>query len=293
MPTQEMNRATAERVLGSPGDFRDGPADNPISYGMPAGSVTDDTRQCIVVANLLVSGGGTIEPRGLADALLAWEREMVARGQVGLLGPSTKRALTALAAGRDPALTGLTGTTNGAAMRITPVGIATPAEPLERLLAAVVAADRVTHDTDVAHAGAAAVAAVVSAGVAGEDFEHAVSRAIRAARHFGFANLVEDALRFNSLNEVVDHFGTGVETAESVPVAFGVARLSHGNAWEACVQAAGLGGDTDTIAALAGAMLGACSGLSSLPPAAVAKVRQVNHLDFETLVPLLVALRSR
>jgi ADP-ribosylglycohydrolase len=249
--------------------------------------------QCLIIGDLLVTGRGTIEPQKLADALLAWEREMASRGRSELLGPSTKRALAAVAAGHDPTLTGRTGTTNGAAMRITPVGIATPVEPLERLLTAVVSADLVTHDTAVAHAGAAAVAAVVAAGVDGDTFEQAAPRAIRAAGRFGFARLVEEALSMDSLDAVVERFGTGVETAESVPTAFGVANLSQGDAWQACTWAAGLGGDTDTIAAIAGAMVGACTGLSSLPADAVQTVREVNHLDLEPLVADLLALRRR
>jgi ADP-ribosylglycohydrolase len=293
MPTQELDRARATAILGSPAGFRDAPADNPISRGLPAGSVTDDTMQCLLIAKLLIAGGGTIEPQALAEALLGWEREMAERGRSDLLGPSTKRALAAVAAGDDPSRTGRTGTTNGASMRITPVGIATPAEPLERLLTAVIAADRVTHDTKVAHAGAAAVAAVVSAGVGGEGFEQAAARAVRAAGPFGFADLFEEALKLDSVEAIVDRFGTGVETAESVPTAFGLARLSRGDLWKACTGAAALGGDTDTIAALAGAMVGACTGLSALPAAAVRKVREVNHLDFEPLVNDLLALRRQ
>jgi ADP-ribosylglycohydrolase len=293
MPTQELDRVRARIILGSHPGFRDGPAENPISHGLLAGSITDDTMQCVLIANLLVTGRGTIEPQRLADALLAWEREMAERGRSDLLGPSSKRALAAVAAGQDPRLTGRTGTTNGAAMRITPVGIATPAEPLEHLLAAVVSADLVTHDTAVAHAGAAAVAAVVAGGVDGETFEQAAPRAIRAASHFGFGSIFEEALRMRSLDAIVERFGTGVETAESVPTAFGVASLSHGDAWEACTRAAELGGDTDTIAAIAGAMVGACTGLSALPADAVSKVREVNNLDFEPLVDSLLALRRR
>ncbi len=293
MPTQELDSVRARLIIGPHPGFRDGPVENPISHGLPAGSITDDTMQCVLIAELLVAGRGTIEPQKLADALLAWEREMVERGRSDLLGPSTKLALAAVAAGQDPRLTGRGGTTNGAAMRITPVGIATPAEPLERLLAAVVSADLVTHDTAVAHAGAAAVAAVVAGGVEGETFEQATPRAIRAAGHFGFGHLFEEALRMRSLDAIVERFGTGVETAESVPTAFGVAGLSHGDAWEACTRAAELGGDTDTIAAIAGAMVGACTGLSALPADAVYKVREVNNLDFEPLVDSLLALRRR
>ncbi len=49
---------------------------------------------------------------------------MIRRGSRDLLGPSTKRALERLAAGEPGAETGRDGTTNGAAMRVTPVGIA-------------------------------------------------------------------------------------------------------------------------------------------------------------------------
>ena len=51
--------------------------------------------------------------------------------------------------------TGRWGDTNGAAMRITPVGVAVPSAPLDRLVDAVEQASRVTHNTGIAIAGAA------------------------------------------------------------------------------------------------------------------------------------------
>jgi ADP-ribosylglycohydrolase len=277
MPVQELSRQRAVEILGSPVDFRDGPDDNPISRGLPAGSVTDDTMQCVLVAHLLIEGHGVIEPHAFGRALLEWERDMATRGSLDLLGPSTKRALAALRLGVDPSQTGATGTTNGAAMRITPVGIATP---LERLLDAVVAADRVTHNTPIAHAGAAVVATIVSAGVDGASFDEAAPLAVANAGKFGFAHVFEDPA-----------FDTGVETSQSVRAAFAVASVNRNSAAEAWVHAAGLGGDADTIAAMAGAMVGACTGFSRLPPEAVRKVREVNHLDFEPIVDRLLELR--
>jgi ADP-ribosylglycohydrolase len=50
-----------------------------------------------------------------------------------------------------------------------------------------------------------------------------------------------------------------------VPAAFAVLKLAEGNAWKAAVIAANLGGDTDTIGAIAGSMAGACAGYDSLP----------------------------
>ncbi|HEY6276417.1 MAG TPA: ADP-ribosylglycohydrolase family protein, partial [Streptosporangiaceae bacterium] len=127
MPTESCSRpdivARYGRLLGG---FEPGPADHPLAGGLPAGTVTDDTGQAVVLAGLIVDGHGDIDPAEFAERLLAWEGSMRARGALGLLGPSTKRALSALAAGGRIEDVGRSGTTNGAAMRITPVGVATP-----------------------------------------------------------------------------------------------------------------------------------------------------------------------
>ena len=280
MPAQEMGRERAQEILGNPPDFRDGPDDNPISRGLPAGTVTDDTMQSLLLAEQLIEGNGQLDHMAFAEALIAWQEDMTKLGRGDLLGPSTRRALAALVAGQDPSQTGRGGTTNGAAMRVTPIGIA---NTLDRLHNAVVAADRLTHDTAVAHAGAAVVATVVSAGVDGATFEEAAPLAVRAARQFGFAELFDRP----------GIFATGVESAESVPTAFAIARLAQGDVWRACTGAVALGGDTDTIAAMAGAMVGACTGLSRLPEHAVNKVRDVNHIDMEPIARGLLDLRDR
>ncbi len=90
---------------------------------------------------------------------------MAARGSLDLLGPSTRRAIDAVLAGTPPEEAGASGDTNGAAMRIAPVGVAVAADDLTALVDAVHQASLVTHNTSVALAGAAAVAAAVSAGV--------------------------------------------------------------------------------------------------------------------------------
>jgi len=276
MPVQEMPAERAMAILGAPPDFRDAPADS-VAHGLAAGSVTDDTMQAVIVGELLVRGGGHIDPEALAGALLEWEREMHRTGRADLLGPSTKRALAAIERGVDPLQAGRAGTTNGAAMRIAPVGIATPVPGLR---AAVIDADRVTHDTPVAHAGACAVAAMVSCGVDGLPFDDAVVAALDLARSFGFG----EAFEHPSMR-------TGVETADSVATALAIARAHPDDAWAACREAASRGGDTDTMAAIAGAMVGAHTGLGALPAPAVRTVRDINGLDLEPLARDLLRLR--
>ncbi len=94
MPTQAMPRSLVTALYGDgPDGFRPGPPENEISAGLPAGHVTDDTDQAVVVAELLVEGGGRVDPGLLAARLLAWQERMERAGSADLLGPSTLRAL--------------------------------------------------------------------------------------------------------------------------------------------------------------------------------------------------------
>ena len=311
MPTQMLPRSVVADLFGEMPWFAPGPETNKISADRPAGSVTDDTDQAVIVARTLIDGQGSIDVSQLAERLMEWERDMAASGSLDLLGPSTKRALAAVADGVSPDEAGRWGDTNGAAMRITPVGIATPADPLDGLCAAVAQASRLTHNTGVAISGAAAVAAAVSAGVDGADVLSATRVAQEAARlgsrHGARHGDIEGASITRRIPwavrlvagrseddalDVIDHrVGTSVATEESVPAAFAVASLAPDDPWRACRLGARLGGDSDTVAAMAGAVVGACCGLASFPAEAVALVREVNDLDLEPIVEQLLALR--
>jgi ADP-ribosylglycohydrolase len=308
MPTQGLSRETVVELFGRLEGFEPGPEANEISRGLPAGRVTDDTEQAVIVAEALVEGRGRVDAAVLAERLLAWERDVAARGSLDLLGPSTKRALTELQGGASVEDAGRWGDTNGAAMRVTPVGIATPPQPLHRLVAAAADAGRVTHNTTIAIAGAAAVAAAVSAGVDGSDVDAALDAGERAAevarthghyvagadvaRRIGWAvALVRGRDPDDALDDVTELVGTSLATQESVPAAFAIAALSPDDPWRAGLLAAGLGGDSDTIAAMAVAIVGACCGLGAVPADAAHVVRTTNHLELEPLVDELLALR--
>ncbi|MFK0158656.1 ADP-ribosylglycohydrolase family protein [Streptomyces sp. NPDC090493] len=308
MPTQVMSRPDVVRVYGTVTGFEAARPDNPVSAGMPAGSVTDDTDQAVIVGRLLVEGHGRIDPLRLAHELLDWEKEMKAKGSFDLLGPSTKAALDAVARGVPPREAGRHGTTNGAAMRVTPVGIAFAADPLGPFVDRVVESCQVTHDTTIGIAGAAAVAAAVSTGVGGGSLDEAVTAAVAAARagarrgHWiagaDIAARIEWAWELvhglgeaEALDRVVALVGTSVASQESVPAAFAVLALADGDPWRTALLAANLGGDSDTIAAIAGAVAGSVAGFSALPAEAVRTLRTVNSLELEPLTADLLAHR--
>jgi ADP-ribosylglycohydrolase len=300
MPTESMPRHRIVERYGLLVDrFHPAPPGHPIAAGLPAGSVTDDTEQAVLLGRLLAESGGRIDPRELGRRLADWEAAMRERGHLGLLGPSTRRAVAAMAAGVDPVEAGRDGTTNGAAMRIAPVGIAVPVG--DALVDRVVEASVATHGTSVALAGAAAVAAAVSAGIDGagvrETFAVAADAAELAvgrgrwvaaadvgARIRWATKLVRG--RLDPLETIAALVGTSVATQESVPAAFAVLAIAGDDPWLACRLGASVGGDCDTIAAMAGAIAGACCGVDALPERA-----NVAHLDLDGLAEGLWALR--
>jgi ADP-ribosylglycohydrolase len=331
MPTQMLSR---DQIIDRWGplltDFEPAPPEHPIAAGLPAGAVTDDTEQAVLLGRLLLSG--RVDPRELADGLIAWERDMIARGSLDLLGPSTRRAIDAVLAGTPPEEAGRSGDTNGAAMRIAPVGLTVAADNLTSLVDAVQQASLVTHNTSVALAGAAAVAAAVSAGLSstaaagpervaaatdaavaaaalGSERGHWVAGADVAARIRWAASLVlgrpEPGMIYpffgtsqasgpseaETAEVIYSLVGTSLATQESVPAAFAVLNAVPEDPWEACLLAASLGGDTDTIAAMAGAIGGAVHGLSAFPPHAV-EVIDAHGFGLAELADSLLAQRQ-
>ena len=309
MPTQSLPRGEiVARYGGLITTFWAGPPGHPLAAGLPAGSITDDTEQAVLLGRLIAEGGGQIDAGDLASGLLAWEESMRARGSLDLLGPSSRRALDALASGAAVDEAGRYGVTNGAAMRVTPVGVATPSGDPRRLEDRVVAASRVTHNTGVALAGAAAVAAAVSAGIDGIPLpgviEFAVAAAASAARRGHWVAGADVAARIawatdlaaGQSDRVIDTVyrlvGTSLATQESVPAAFAVAAAAPDDPWLACRIAASLGGDCDTIAAMTGAICGARHGVQAFPQEALDTVASVNGLDLGALAAGLLAVRA-
>jgi ADP-ribosylglycohydrolase len=314
MPFQLLSRAdVAQRTGGVVDEFTAPDAGHPIAAGLPAGAITDDTEQALLVARLLVAGDGHIAPVELAHALVAWEDDMRRRGSVDLLGPSTTRAVQAVLRGEPVETAGRFGTTNGAAMRITPIGIATPADDLAVLIDAVEAASAVTHSTSLALAAASAVAAAVSTAIAGGDVQQSINAAIRAAEvsrergHWVAGADVAERLRAAvalaqssefSLDRVATVVGTSLAANESVPAAFSIIARHSDDPWLAVRTAASLGGDADTIAAIVGAVTGALHGSATWPADAVATVDSVGgqrlgvaSLGLDTLTDALLHLR--
>ena len=317
MPTQAMSPAQIRAVYGRITGLVDGDASQPYAPGMPAGSVTDDTEQALLVASLLVRGRGSSSGRVALDAgefahaLLAWEDSMIERGSLDLLGPSTKAALERVRAGEDPLSVGGAGTTNGAAMRVTPIGIAMSTEDPQAFADAVWSSCQVTHATRQGFQSAALVAAAVSMGIdtprsAASDMTALLWKAVSyvdslpergawtpdpdvvAATRRAMQLVANPAS--SSLECLVEQVGTSVASAQAIPMAF--ALLVRDPSPQALLDAANIGGDTDTIGAIAGAILGAALGFEVFVGRGLAQVESVSGLHLTEAATALLSLRG-
>ncbi|RUZ99369.1 ADP-ribosylglycohydrolase family protein, partial [Mesorhizobium sp. M7A.F.Ca.CA.002.05.1.1] len=168
---------------------------------------------------------------------------------------------------------------------------------------------RATHNTSIAIASAAAVAAAVSRGVAGGGWRDASASAVAAARRGATlghwvtggdiaARIVwaQDIVRGKAIRDAIrlitDLVGTGVASQESVPAAFAVLEVARGDPWQAAIISANLGGDTDTIGAIAAGMAGACTGFSRLPQEYILRLVGIDLSEVGALAADLVAARA-
>ncbi|MDP8961676.1 MAG: ADP-ribosylglycohydrolase family protein, partial [Actinomycetota bacterium] len=159
---------------------------------------------------------------------------------------------------------------NGGAMRVAPAALASFPD-LERTASLARDSARVTHAHQLGMEGAAAQACAVSLLLqdVGSEGPQTVVAALRP--HVRPRALRERLDRVASLppdpaaEEVVDRLGNDITALEAVPAALAACLLHLDSFCDAVQFAISLGGDTDTIGAMAGALAGAHHGESGVP----------------------------
>lgn len=263
-------------------DFVAGPPNNDIAKYFQRGQYTDDTNQALVILESLIQTHWQPETDNLVQHLLAWAKDVDA-WKNNILGPSSKAALTLALHHQSTASVTATALTNGAAMRIAPIGTLFTPDQQSALVQMVVQITQITHSSDVAYSGACLIAGAVSAAMVYTDWEQIVNFALQTST-LGFqygaptwaANInrrVKLALHLaqefrqqprqfrQAIYEVV---GTGTMLSESVPAAFAIAYYWR-DVQKCALFCANLGGDTDTIGAMATAICGAYQGSNQIP----------------------------
>lgn len=240
------------------------------------GMGSDDTEHACMTAQALLRSGGDVDrfSRSLAWRLRWWFLSMPAG-----IGKATLKACVKLWLGFPPTKSGVRSAGNGPAMRAAIIGVC--CGDREDLLAAFVrASTRLTHTDPRAELGAAIVAAVARAAADRSrppDPTAVVTRLMAAVPLELAGSLIvsntaaipaalETGLTVAGFAESIGlRRGVSGYIAHTVPVAV-YAFFRHPDDYRAAVQAViRCGGDTDTVAAITGALGGARVGKAGIP----------------------------
>lgn len=266
-PTEGLTRAEIIARYGWVDDF--------VSDD-PAG--TDDTEYAVLTARLLLAHGDRLTP---ADVGVAWTDDLV--NQVGGFhggGFSEMTAINNLRAGLAPPVTGSDNHelwSDGASMRIAPVGVYCAGDPREAARLAAIDA-QVSHARDGIHC-AQAVAAGVAVAVVADTWEDVVEAALAAVPADSWSartlrRAVDIGHAHTDLTAAVDelyerislfHYPWADVAPEATALALGVFTAARGEYVPAVLGGANAGRDADTIAAMAGGLAGALHGADAVP----------------------------
>jgi ADP-ribosylglycohydrolase len=204
------------------------------------------------------------------------------------IGPTTKASLAHFAETGEmprPPADPREGATNGAAMRMAPAGWVVPAADPDRRRALVRELARGTHPSPIAIGAACVVTAMATWGL--EDRDAILAAAVAEVEWLGLPEL-DDVRRAADGNWTPPPDGPTLDAAQTAAAVTHVVRRSAG-ATEAMTSAVLLGGDTDTVAAIVGGILGGASGQN--PPHWWGRVSFDGHDEVDDLAARLARLR--
>ena len=224
------------------------------------GETTDDTERTVAVARAIIAER-TVSHSSIGREMLACTKSV---------HPGVKSLWEFHQAG-DPLRIGKGHDGCGAAVRVAPVGVFYVSDSLDELVSGAREASISTHSGSLALAGAAATAAAVSAAIDAAGPDQVLQLAERAAEEAEnrwpgrstqtFANAIRTVHDDLASLAVLRPGEIGARCFPNdpltiVPLALGLATVMH-SAEDAILLAANIGGDSDSVASIAGGILGA------------------------------------
>ena len=244
---------------------------------------TDDTEFALLTAKTLIRCGGELTTE---EVVKSWMEDVAVQDEFNRGGASEIEAAANLRRGIMPHFSGKYNAfhmSDGAAMRIGPVGIICAGDPEKAIEMARVESE-ISHYRDGVW-GAQAVAAAVSVAMVDGTMDEIIEAAMKPipeeswlyyAMNHAFETLDQAGGKiFDVWMKLHDDLRTTAwaTTAEAIPSAFVCLKAVHGDFRTGVVLAGNFGRDADTIGAVAGTILGAKYGVKNIPENWVAKTR--------------------
>ena len=279
MPTEGYTAREISSKFGPVREMMPAPEGH-FHTGLSAGQFTDDTEETLLLAESLIESSGFSADR-FAEKLTAWGAawtldERLNRG----VGFATRSAVESMIAGTAWQQSGLAIPTCGSAMRAAPIGLLYHTD-LNIVKSYADLQSLPTHTSAAARAAAVAVAVGVALSLNGFSKEmilrNAASQASRLDAYFA-----ERLLWIATLLDLQPEDALGVIrnsplASETVPAAFYCFLKFEPEG--ALIMAASSGGDTDSIASIAGSLFGAALGPSWIPESWLAALEGKGRIE--------------
>ncbi len=283
------------------------PPDDCFIRGCQPGNVTDDFSLAYFTAIELSRCAGKVDNNLAKKAVLTWsEYPEFFR----FAGPTTQAAVMRMKGIDVPYKNAYLAcdnmkATNGSGMKIFGVGLINPGN-LDKAVEDAVTICMPTHPNNVAISGACAIAAAVAKAMEDDATLDDVIDAGLYGAHKGFiigskkgfslaTPSVEKRMRLaveigkrgmgweETMLELRDIIGAGLAAAEAIPCVFGILAANPNDAFGAIKMGVNIGDDTDTVATMVGAIVGALYGTSNIPLKFLKPINEVNKFDLERL----------
>lgn len=245
-------------------------------HKLQPGQYSDDTQMSLMVAESLIKNRG-FNPDDLSARYVDWMTSGRARGW----GKTTLMAIQNLVAGKHWSESGIAGSLgNGTAMRSAPFGVYFRND-IYSLVNICKIDSAITHASEDAEAGSIAIA-LAAAYAVNNDTDNLLEKICSHLPDSKVKNTIYslDALISSehiNPSQALKVLGTKANVRETVPAAL-YCFLKIDNYQEAVVTAIKAGGDTDTTAAIVGALFGAKLGMKCIDPVLAATVEDADKI---------------
>ena len=243
---------------------------------------TDDTEFALLTAQTLIRTKGNLTE---ADVLESWKTHVLPLSELRRGGASEREAAQNIRRGILPPLSGIYNShylSDGAAMRVTPIGIICASDP-ERAAAMAGIEASISHSRDGLWS-AQAVAASIAVAMAGASVDEIYETAINVTPKDSWMrftltkalNIIEEKKTLEDAWKLLhDALWTEYKSVapEAIASALAILKLTNGDFKRGIIYSGNFGRDADTISAIVGAISGAMNGMKSIPQTWIDKVR--------------------
>ncbi len=278
--------------------------DHMFLKGATKGMVTDDFSIGYYTAEAMIKHQQKMNDEMATEGLLKWNSDPL---YSQCAGPTTRLTIARLRGEKVPEvkerLCMNQRVTNGGGMKAGIVGLFNPSN-VDGAIEDALTLCKTTHNNTLAIAAGCAIAAatakafdenasyldLVHAGIYGAEkgFARAEELGVKPAAGCSIAKKIALAAEIglshqgdfeNAVAQIADIIGCGLYAYESIPAVFGFIAASKGHALDTIYMAVNCGDDTDTVACMAGYIVGAFNGVDAFPKAHLELIDSANGYD--------------